>query len=159
METEIIQFEKITLVGIKISTSLSEDKTFNLWNSFMKRVSEIKGRKDENYYSVQRYPNDADMSSFTPITVFEKWAAVAVKDIANIPAGMESVQIDAGTYAKFRHKGVATDFFRTSQYIYGTWLPSSGYDLRTAHHFEIMSSDYKGPNDPDSEEDVYIPIK
>lgn len=158
MNAEIIQLEKMTLIGLKISTSLSEDKTYNLWNSFMKRVSEIKHRQDDRYYSVQLYPVNSDMESFTPITKFDKWAAVAVNSIDEIPEGMEAVEIGGGKFAKFRHKGVAADFYRTSQYIFGTWLPSSGYELRSTHHFEVMASDYKGPNDPNSEEDVFIPI-
>ncbi|NOQ75232.1 MAG: GyrI-like domain-containing protein [Crocinitomix sp.] len=159
MKVEIIEFEKLTLVGLKISTTLSEDNTFNLWNSFMKRRDEIKNRIDDNYYSIQKYPDNVNMDSFTPITVFDKWAAVIVNKVNDIPDGMEVIYIDAGKFAKFRHSGTASDFFRTSQYIYGTWLPSSGYELRNAHHFEIMEANYKGPNDPDSEEDVFIPLK
>lgn len=159
MEPEIIQFEKTDLIGIRINTTLSEENTFKLWNSFMKRVTEIQNRRDNNYYSIQRYPDNVDLDSFTPITVFEKWAAVAVSENAIIPKGMELLQIDAGTFAKFRHTGLASDFFRTSQYIFGTWLPSSIYELRKTHHFEIMDNNYKGPNDPHSEEDVFIPIK
>ncbi|MFT5824301.1 MAG: AraC family transcriptional regulator [Crocinitomix sp.] len=159
MKAEIIEFDKLTLVGLKISTSLSEDNTFKLWNTFMKRRTEIKNRIDDKYYSVQKYPNDIDMDSFTPITVFDKWAAVTVSKVIDIPEGMEVIYIDAGKFAKFQHFGTASDFFRTSQYIYGTWLPSSGYELRNAHHFEIMEANYKGPNDPNSEEDVFIPLK
>ena len=125
----------------------------------MKRVNEIKNRTDNNFYSVQRYPDDIDMDSFTPITVFEKWAAVTVAEDVKVPKSMESFQIDAGKCANFRHQGLASDFFRTSQFIFGTWLPSSGYVLRKAYHFEIMDANYKGPNDPNSEEDVFIPIK
>ncbi len=159
MKSEIIEFEKLRLIGLKITTSLSEDKTFNLWNSFMKRRGEIKNRINDSYYSIQKYPENLDMDSFTPITIFEKWAAVAVSNINEIPEGMEVVEIDAGKFAKFIHFGTASDFYRTSQYIYGTWLPSSGFELRNAHHFEIMDSNYKGPDDPDSQEDVFIPIK
>lgn len=159
MKAEIIEFEKLTLIGLKISTTLSEDNTFKLWNTFMKRRAEIKNRLDERYYSIQKYPNDVDMDSFTPITVFDKWAAVVVSEVSAIPDGMEVVEIAAGKFAKFRHFGAAADFFRTSQYIYGTWLPSSGYEIRDAHHFEIMEADYKGPEDPNSEEDVFIPLK
>lgn len=158
MEEEIIERDKLTLVGIKIETTLSENKTFILWNDFMKRVKEIKHRSDDNYYSVQRYPNDSDMDSLTPITTFEKWAAVSVNNVEYIPDGMEIVEIEKGKFAKFQHHGLASDFFRTSQFIFGTWLPASDYRLRNAHRFEVMDSNYKGPNDPDAKEDVFIPI-
>jgi AraC family transcriptional regulator len=159
MKADIIEYEELTLIGLKISTSLSEDKTFHLWNSFMKRREEVANRMDDKYYSIQLYPEGIGMDSFTPITVFEKWAAVSVTNVINIPEEMEVIKITAGMYAKFKHFGTASDFFRTSQYIFGTWLPSSGYELRMGHHFEIMGANYLGPNDPKSEEDVYIPIK
>jgi AraC family transcriptional regulator len=72
---------------------------------------------------------------------------------------MSILTIPAGTYAVFKHKGIASDFFRTSQEIFGTWLPNSNYILEDRPHFEIMDNNYKGPNDSESEEDVYIPIR
>ena len=159
MDPKIIETEQIKLVGIEITTSLSEDKTKDLWKTFVQRVNEIPNRKNDNYYSVQIYAPGSSMETFTPITPFNKWAAVAVHEIETIPAGMDALVIAQGMYAVFKHKGIAADFFRTSQYIYGTWLPASEYALDDRPHFEIMGPDYGGPDDPNSEEDVYIPVK
>ena len=38
------------------------------------------------------------------------------------------------------------------------WLPHSNYNLDDRPHFNVLGDKYKN-NDPDSEEDVYIPIK
>ncbi len=37
-------------------------------------------------------------------------------------------------------------------------LRRSGYEMDTRPHFEILGAQYKN-NDPDSEEDIYVPIK
>lgn len=159
MEAKIVTLPTLKLIGNSVETSLSEQKTVALWKQFKPRVSEIKNRIDENFYSVQFYPAGISMQEFTPITEFTKWAAVAVDNHDHVPSNMETTLIPGGLYAQFIHKGKAADFFRTSQYIFGTWLPQSGYQLDHRPHFEVMSPDYTGPNDPNTEELVYVPIK
>jgi AraC family transcriptional regulator len=98
------------------------------------------------------------MEMFTPHTHFIKWAAVQVLDFENIPAGMDRLIIPAGSYAIFVHKGPVHTFYRTIQYIYGQWLPDSDYVLDQRPQFEIMTEKYLGPDHPDSEEQVWIPV-
>jgi AraC family transcriptional regulator len=43
-------------------------------------------------------------------------------------------------------------------YIFNTWLPKSGYQLDRRPHFEILGEKYKN-NNPDSEEEIWIPIQ
>jgi AraC family transcriptional regulator len=74
-----------------------------------------------------------------------------------IPEGMETLTIPGGMYAVFHYKGLSTD---TSifEYIFKTWLPSSGYVLDDRPHFERLGEKYKN-GDPNSEEDIFIPVK
>jgi len=159
MEHRIVDITEIKLVGLDMMTSLSESKTEALWKQFMPIAKTVPNKVADDFYSIQIYPDNIDMDSFTPITEFSKWAAIAVNDFDNIPAELKSISIPKGKYVVFEHKGLASDFFRTSQYIYGTWFPGSGYALDQRPHFEVMGKDYKGPNDPNSIEQVYIPIK
>jgi AraC family transcriptional regulator len=57
----------------------------------------------------------------------------------------------------FYYKGSSTDT-RIFQHIFETWLPQSGYELDNRPHFEVLGEKYRN-NDPESEEDIYIPIK
>jgi len=43
-------------------------------------------------------------------------------------------------------------------YIMSQWLPNSKYILDHRPHFELLGAKYKN-NSPDSEEEVWIPIK
>jgi AraC family transcriptional regulator len=71
---------------------------------------------------------------------------------------MKAFELPAGLYAVFLHRGPASEGQRTFQYIMGTWLPASGYELDSRPHFELLGEKYK--NDlPDSEEEIWIPIK
>ena len=89
---------------------------------------------------------------------FEKWAAVEVSDFDKIPDGMEPYALKGGLYAVFIYKGLPSDFSNTAMYIFGTWVPSSEYELDDREHFYLMGDKYKN-NDPSSEEEVWIPIK
>jgi AraC family transcriptional regulator len=71
---------------------------------------------------------------------------------------METFTLTSGLYAVFQYKGTANEAAGTFQYILGTWLPNSEYTLDSRPHFEILGEKYKN-NDPDSEEEIWIPIK
>jgi AraC family transcriptional regulator len=98
------------------------------------------------------------MEKFNPYALFEKWAAIEVPDFEIIPVEMETFVLTGGLYAVFVHKGAASTGPETFRYIFGTWLPNSGYSLGNRPHFEILGDKYKN-EDPDSEEEVWIPIK
>ncbi len=158
-EPGITELKSLKMIGMKIITTLEENRTRELWRNFKPRVNEIVSRADKNFYSIQKYPKDISMEKFTPQTQFFKWAAVQVLDFENIPFGMDRLIIPSGLYAKFIHKGPNHTFSKTIQYIFWQWFPGSGYVFDQRPQFEIMTEKYLGPNHPDSEEEVWIPIK
>ena len=160
MEPKIIITKEIKLVGMRTKTSINNSKTVGLWKQFMPRKEEISNIRNKWYYSVQRYDADLKMKNFTPDTVFETAAAVEVKSFKDIPQNMESFVIQEGTYAVFMHKGATETFHKTADFIFSVWLPNSKYELdNNRKHFEIMKEKYLGPDNPDSEEEVWVPIK
>jgi AraC family transcriptional regulator len=70
---------------------------------------------------------------------------------------MEPFRLEGGLYAVFDFKGSGNDK-SIFQYIFGTWLPGSDYNLDNRPHFEVLGEKYKN-NDPGSEEEIWIPIK
>ena len=145
------------LVGIRTRMTLAGNTTARLWQSFMPRRNEIKNKTGSDLFSVEIYDETTDINSFNAGTGFEKWAAVEVSSPDEIPAGLETFVLPGGLYAVFTYRGAANDFADTFRYIFGTWLPASIYMLDARPHFEIMGEKYKG-NEPDSEEDIWIPI-
>jgi AraC family transcriptional regulator len=109
-------------------------------------------------YSVEIYHDPDFFKDIDPSKEFEKWAAVEVTGPGFIPPGMETIILPEGPYAVFIHRGAASDGPKTYQYIFGKWLPSSEYLLDDRPHFALMGEKYKN-NDPDSEEEIWIPIK
>ena len=158
-EPRIIDLKQKKMLGMKITTSLAENKTRELWSKFKPRIKEIGNRVDSDFYSIQEYHEDLKFEMFSRHTQFVKWAAVQVTDFDDIPAGMDQLIIPGGIYAIFIHKGPVHTFHKTIQYIYGQWIPGSDYALDQRPQFEIMTEKYLGPDHPDSEEEVWIPIK
>jgi AraC family transcriptional regulator len=146
------------LVGIRTTMSFAENKTRSLWQRFMPLRSTINGVKGNELYSVEFYPSPAFFSAFDPTNLFEKWAAVAVEESAGMPDEMEELHIPQGDYAVFLYRGKPSEAQATFQYIYASWLPQSPYELDDRPHFAKMGEGYKG-EDPDSEEEFWIPIK
>ena len=143
---------------MKIRTSLSENKTFELWSAFKSRITEVKNRKNSDFYSVEIFDEVLAFDQFTPQTFFEKWSAVEVHTVEDIPDGFDLFTLPSGKYARFIHKGPASTFPKTSAYMFGEWLPNSEYRLGSRPHFEIMDKNYQ-PDSSTAEEEIYIPIQ
>ncbi len=154
----IIDISEKRLVGCKKIASLNDNINKELWKKFMPRLNEIQNKLDSNYLSIQIYDPKLKFENFTKYTIFANWAAVEVIDHYEIPDGMESLIIMGGKYAVFTHYGTAKDVFKTTQYIYGIWLPRSKFKLDERPHFQIMESDYN-PNDPNAKETFWVPVK
>ena len=157
MEPEIKTIAEKRLVGKQLTMSLADNQTFRLWHSFMPGRGAIKNRLSTDLISMQVYPSSFDFTFSNPAEEFQKWAAVEVADFEAVPEALETFTLVSGLYAVFHYKGLSTDssIFR---YIFGTWLPASDYLLADRPHFEILGSKYRN-NDPESEEEIWIPIK
>lgn len=136
--------------------SLADNKTRELWRSFMLLYKTIPQLPTSDLISLQVY-EVGYFSDFDPASKFQKWAAVEMPESAQVPEGLEPFILPGGNYAVFDYKGPANDpgIFR---YIFSTWLPASGYILDDRPHFEVLGDHYKN-EDPDSEEEIWIPIK
>jgi AraC family transcriptional regulator len=156
MTPRIKKLNEKKLIGKRLSMSLAENKTGDLWKSFIPRRREIVNNLTNDMISMQVYKS-THFADFKPTNQFEKWATVEVANFDNVPNGMETFILTDGLYAVFDYKGLSTDN-GIFQYIFGTWLPTSDYDLDDRPHFEVLGDKYKN-NDPTSEEEIWIPIQ
>jgi AraC family transcriptional regulator len=156
MEPRIELLEDKKLIGYRLKMSLINNKTGQLWGSFAPKIKYIKNRLTTDKISMQVY--DASYHrNFNPTNEFEKWATVEVADFNDLPKEMETFSLRGGEYAVFDYKG-SSDDSSIFEYIFMTWLPNSKYQLDDRPHFEVLGEKYKN-NDPNSEEEIWIPIK
>ena len=155
MEPRIENLFEKKLVGKRLTMSLANNKTSNLWQAFIPGRREIYNDISNEMISMQIY--NEPLRSGDLNQEFEKWAAIEVTDFENVPEKMDSYTLNGGLYAVFPYKGLSTDN-SVYLYIFGIWLPDPDYLLDDRPHFEILGDNYKN-GDPDSEEEIWIPIK
>lgn len=151
---ETLQDKK--LIGTSVTMSLINNKTGEIWKQFMPAKREINNNLTDDLISMAIYPA-SHFVNFNPANEFEKWAAIEVSDFESVPEGLKAFTLKGGLYAVFDYKGLSTDS-SVFQYIFGTWLPNSEYILDNRPHFEILGNKYKN-NHPESEEEIWIPVK
>lgn len=156
MTPTIKQLEETKLIGRYVSMTIADNNTMELWKSMGPRIKEIECRLGQDKWSIQLYP-DRYLEEFDPHKEFVKWAAVPVSSHDVIPSGLQSLVIETGLYAVFKYKGHSKDN-TIYQYIFSEWIPKSQYVVDDRPHFEVLGAAYKN-NDPNSEEEIWIPIK
>lgn len=157
MEPTIEIFPSKTFVGLRQTVTITTDNPVALWRPFRMSMKEIGNGIFDKLYSIQDF-DGVDFSNFTANTEFQKWAAIEVTEAKHIPTGMEVLEMPQGKYAIFIHKGTPATFKKTTDYIFGEWLPNSGFELDNRPHLSIMSKDYR-PDDAAAKELVCIPVK
>lgn len=156
MEVKITEIPSKTLIGQKISTSISRQETSKLWRPFRRIIAEQRGFEPKEYYSIQRYGKEMAEGTFGPETIFEKCAAVEPGPF--IPEGFESIELKGGLYAVFEHSGTLEKFQKSMQEFLQNWLPDSDFTLDSRAHFETFDETYE-PFSGTSSEMIWIPIK
>lgn len=152
----MVSFAGKTLVGKRMTMSLVDNQTGMLWRSFMTNRKQVKHASLDELFSVQVYSNSY-FSAFNPHILFEKWAAIEVSEVSDLPVDMELLSIPPGLYAVFHYKGLSSDP-TVFEYIYNNWLPNSNFELENRPHFEVLGRKYQN-NHPESEEEIWIPVR
>lgn len=157
MQPRIETLPETKLVGKRIRTSFAENRTGELWQSFMPERGRIRLSTGPELYAVDIFDGTDFFREFNPSREFEKWAAMQVSEYRDVPSGMETLTVPAGLYAVFHYRGKASEARETFQFIYGTWIPGSDYELDNRPHFALMGEKYRN-EDPESEEEFWVPI-
>jgi AraC family transcriptional regulator len=156
LQPQIVEAEERKLIGLYVEMSLTSNLTGQVWGQFGPKIKEIGKRICTDRISLQIYHEDY-FKAFDPSKEFVKWAAVEVEEFENIPNGLETLIVPSGLYAKFDYIGAGNDP-AIFQYIYNQWIPNSKFELDNRPHFEVLGDNYKN-NDPDSEEEIWIPVR
>ncbi|MGI4866175.1 MAG: GyrI-like domain-containing protein [Janthinobacterium lividum] len=155
LRTETIAAKQ--LIGHRCTMSLAANTTPKLWRGFMQQRAMLPPPVGGVRYSLQIYPVDY-FADFRPERTFEKWAALEATVSHRLSSDFEIFTLQSGLYAVFLHQGPASEGPAAFRYIFGTWLPNSGYVLDDRPHFEVLGAKYQNEA-PDSEEEIWIPIK
>lgn len=152
IEPKIILDKEFRVIGLMQMVKPGDESMRNLWSDFNLKKSEIVNAVTPNYLLglCECMPDITDESEFVYITCIE------VDKFISIPKGMITKVIPPSKYAVFTHRGSMEELRSTYNYIYGAWLPYSGYELAELDTIELYDS---RAYNFEYEFDIYIPIK
>jgi len=135
--------------------SLANNKTRQLFQTFMPRRNEIFNLVSRKVFDIQIYPTGY-YDGFVPAEEFVKWAAMEVPEYSELPEGMETFDLAGGNYAVFHRTG---SLFDTSifQYIFNKWLPASEHTLADRPHFQLLD-EHSRLTPQNIEEEIWVPV-
>jgi AraC-like DNA-binding protein/predicted transcriptional regulator YdeE len=157
LEPVMISRPEMTLVGLSTSFFGIESDKSNmgeklppLWEAFLARTHEIaNAQSDVLYGAVIPTPGREQLSYL---------AGAWVHGRPELPEGMTALTMPATTYAEFTHRGLPMELNQTVNYIYGSWLLSSGVQHTYGPDLELYDADYI-PDSRDSKIRYAIPVQ
>jgi AraC family transcriptional regulator len=159
MHPKIVKKEAIKVIGMMYYGDNKNWEIPKIWEEFLPMMKNI-----PNVLPVhEAFGLCFYTEMFKQTGLFYYLAGVPVSSLEEIPLELVGKTLPASEYAVFTHKGQIfgkTNTIRdTYAYAYGTWLPSSPYVNPYPYDFEYYSERFTGNENPDSELDIYIPIK
>lgn len=153
-EPELVQLDRICFVGLcgKISGNYSE--IGRMWSSLSEGKNGILRKIiPERFYQLN-YCSDSN-----PEGEFFCMAAIEVSDLEDVPVQFVGKTVPSARYLKFIHRGISSRVVQTYDYIYTRYLPGTSYKLTQSYNFEFYGDRFKGPMNPESESEIYIPVE
>jgi AraC family transcriptional regulator len=160
IQPQIKEIPETKIIGLRGISTIRNNMIPRLWGQFNPRILEIKNRAEKmKGYGICEVDPDYDMKKFNENTEFSELVGVEVDNFNSIPERMTAKTLTGGKYAVFTHKGKIDFLNMTYDYIWGTWIPCSGIEVDLRDDFEFYDERFLGPNEDESEFDIYIPIK
>ena len=148
MSLEIVHRPAFTVTGMSIRTKPLSPDIPALWPKFVAREAEIERKLEPAVtYGVMRHE--------WPDALFYM-ASVAVPSGASAPAGMESRDVAAGSYARFQYPlaRLGEGFGE----IFNRRLPSSRYEQAPGYLLERYDESFD-PGNRNSIVEIFIPVR
>lgn len=149
MSVKIVERPEFIVVGLKYRGKSEQGEIPQLWQALGPRSGEIEMVDDTAAYGISANI-DQETGEFDYVAGFE------VSSAEDVPEGMVAFEVPGGRYAVF--STTLPKIGETFDQAYHTWLPQAGHQPRSGPEFELYDERFD-PQDPDSEFDLYIPIK
>lgn len=156
----IVELPPIKVAGMRGETTLSDNKLPLLWKRFQSVQQDIPHKKaNARGFGICEACNENTLYIMNNDVLFTEVAAVEVDSFEGLPDGLIPKEIPGGKYAVFTHKGTLRTLMQTFAYIWGTWFLTTKEELDWHEDFELYDERFLGYDHPDSEIDLYIPIR
>ncbi|GAB2024984.1 AraC family transcriptional regulator [Lactovum odontotermitis] len=161
----ILELPEIKTAGLRGETSLQDNKLRKLWEEASRQFSQLPHRVTNGRgFGICEACNENTLYTMTKDIMFSEVAAAEVSSYDGIPENFVCKTIPGGRYAVFTHRGTLEKLSQTFDYIWGTWSlqlrAKAGEEIDGEREdFELYDDRFLGYDNPDSEVDLYIPMK
>ncbi|QRY68960.1 AraC family transcriptional regulator [Ensifer sp. PDNC004] len=100
-----------------------------------------------------------DDPELVPTEKLRSFAGVSAREAMPVEAPLTPQHLDGGRYAVLRHKGPYADMPKAYQWLYGTWLPQSGREIRDSLMFEKYLNNPREVAPTELLSEIYLPLK
>jgi predicted transcriptional regulator YdeE len=154
MKFKEMTVKQFSVVGMEHNSQTSSESIPQMWDRLLPREVEIQGKINPNVtYGIC---NCQDAGGFI-------YVAGLQSEHEPHPTGMVRIIIPTQKYAVFTHKGPLNQpghsIADTMAEIHQTWLPHYNLTSTAGIDFELYDERFFGPDNEQSETDLYIPIK
>lgn len=149
MEPKFVQKPAFTVVGVVHRGPMGNPDIPKLWGVFNHHMADIPNIINPRVcYGAQDHFDEATGE-------FDYLAACETPPGSRAPEGMHVWDVAAANYAVF--PTTLATIHDSYHYIYGTWLPQSGYQRASGVEFELYDESFN-PDDPNSTFYLYVPV-
>lgn len=155
------EFDEIKVTGLRGTGTINDAGVAirALWGRFLELMPELPHAAPcRRAFGITEL-NEADIYSLTGDTDFSAMVGAEVSSFSGIPAQFVTKSIPAGKFAVFTHHGVVDNLMTTYRYIWGTWFFNTRETVDSRESFELYDHRFLGPEHPDSQMDICIPIQ
>lgn len=156
----IVELPEILVAGLRGETTLRDNRLKELWERAFASFPQIPGRiPGGRGFGICEACNDNVIYTMNEDVTFTEVAGIEVSSFDGVPEGVVTKVLKAGRYAVFTHRGSLSMLRRTFDYIWGTWFLTTREEVDGREDFELYDERFLGYDHPDSEVDLYIPVK
>lgn len=157
---KIITLPEIKVAGLRGETTLRDNQLCELWQRANASFTQIPGRiPNGRGFGICEACQSNTLYTMNEDILFSEVAGIEVSSFDGLAEGFVRKIIPGGRYAVFTHRGTLAKLPQTFDYIWGTWFLTTKEELDSREDFEMYDRRFLGYDHPDSEVDLYIPIK
>ncbi|MBW4847464.1 MAG: AraC family transcriptional regulator [Lachnospiraceae bacterium] len=156
----IVELPEIRVAGIRGETTLRDNRLRELWDRTNSLYSQIPNRiPGGRSFGICEACAENTLYTMNEDILFTEVAGTEVSSFEGLTEPFVQKVIPGGRYAVFTHRGTLRMLPQTFDYIWGTWFLTTKEELDWREDFELYDERFLGYDHPDSEVDLYIPVK
>lgn len=157
---KIVELPEIKVAGLRGETTLRDNRLRELWDRANSLYMQIPHQiPNGRAFGICEACAENTLYTMSDDILFTEVAGTEVSSFEGLTEPFVQKVILGGRYAVFTHRGTLRMLPQTFDYIWGTWFLTTKEEMDWREDFELYDERFFGYDHPDSEVDLYIPVR